>query len=256
MNSFISAFKVFRPLLLALGGLLLIELTCLALVPQQLALFKAPLLHMAYRIPIQHQRVFAVAKLDRIMELNGTIIQVGDSSGLLAIRPSIIDSYLPNGLRLLNLSMQLPAQFRGFEATAERGLTEHPDAKYLMVVVTPYLIGRDDPGFGEVLWRDYAAVPVWRWFHSLSLRAFVTNLVYYGVLSPSGIYLPRGPSYPEVSDLRLRLRIPWRQPMAGGIGNCRRARLHLNVCFQRMSRSGFAVTWKHFTRLRRVIESE
>src|SRR5207247_1561511 len=124
MSSYTFAFKVFLPLILAVCGALLIEAACYTLVPRRLALMQSPVLHMTYRTPIRRERVLAAVKLGRLNELPGTIIQIGDSSGLVGVRPSIVDTYLPSGLKLLNLSLQVPAQYRGFEAAAERSLSD------------------------------------------------------------------------------------------------------------------------------------
>jgi len=179
MNSFISGFKIFAPLCVAVICIALVELLCAAFVKEP-AFLESPLLHMAYRKPVRMERVNSAIKLHSIMPLPGSILQVGDSSGLAGVQPRIVNAYLPAGLGLLNLSMQVPAQFVGHESTAEAALRAHPDAKYLLLMVSPFHIGRDDEGFGEDIERDYVRCPWVSALPSLRARALVTNLVFYG----------------------------------------------------------------------------
>lgn len=135
---------------------------------------------MAYRMPVRMERIISAIKLHSIMPLPGSIIQVGDSSGMVGVQPRIVNAYLPADLRLLNLSMQVPAQFVGHESTAEVALRAHPDAKYLLLMVSPFHIGRDDEGFGEDIEHNYVQFPWASALPSLRARALVTNAVYYG----------------------------------------------------------------------------
>jgi len=179
MNSFISGFKVFAPLCAAVICIVVVELLCAALVNEP-AFMKSPLLHMAYRKPVRSERVNSAIKLHSIMPLPGSILQVGDSTGLVGVQPRIVNNYLPASLRLLNLSMTMPAQFTGHESTAEAALQAHPDAKYLLLMVSPFAIGMNSEGFGEDIRRNYVQFP-WVWaLPSLRLRALVTNTVFYG----------------------------------------------------------------------------
>jgi hypothetical protein len=179
MNSFTSGFKVFAPLCAAVICIALVELLCAAFVKEP-AFLKSPLLHMAYRQPVRTERVISAVKLHTIMPLPGSILQVGDSSGLAGVQPRIVNTYLPAGLQLLNLSMQVPAQFVGHESTAEAALRAHPDAKYLLLMVSPFHIGRDDEGFGEDIERNYVRFPWVSALPSLRARALVVNAVFYG----------------------------------------------------------------------------
>jgi len=179
MNSFISGFKIFAPLCAAVICIALMELLCAAFVKES-AFMESQLLHMAYRKPVRWERVISAIKLHSIMPLPGSILQVGDSSGLVGVQPRIVNAYLPADLRLLNLSMQVPAQFVGHESTAEAALRAHPEAKYLLLMVSPLIIGRDDEGFGEDIERNYVRFPWVSALPSLRARALVTNAVYYG----------------------------------------------------------------------------
>jgi hypothetical protein len=179
MSSFISGFKAFAPLCAAFFCIVMVEVLCASFVTEP-AFLQSELLHMAYGKPIRMERIISAIKLHTIMPLPGSILQVGDSSGLVGVQPRIVNGYLPASLKLLNLSMQVPVQFIGHESTAEVALRAHPDAKYLMLMVSPFHIGRDDEGFGEDIERNYVQFPWVPALPSLKVRAFVTNLVFYG----------------------------------------------------------------------------
>jgi hypothetical protein len=197
MNSFTSGFKVFAPLCVAAICIALVELLCAAFV-QEPVFLKSPLLHMAYRKPIRLERVISAIKLHDIMPLPGSILQVGDSSGLVGVQPQIVNTYLPPSLRLLNLSMQVPAQFAGHESTAEVALEAHPDAKYLLLMVSPFHIGIDNEGFGEDIERNYVQLPWVSALPSLGARALVTNAVFYGRGAGGSLWMA-GPDGPMLS---------------------------------------------------------
>ena len=179
MNSSISGSKVFAPLCAAVICIALVELLCAAFVGEP-AFLESPLLHMAYRKPVRMERVNSAIKLHSIIPLPGSILQVGDSTGLVGVQPRIVNTYLPAGLSLLNLSMTMPAQFIGHESTAEVALQAHPDAKYLLLMVSPFVIGMNSEGFGEDIQRNYVQFSWVRALPSLRLRALVTNAVFYG----------------------------------------------------------------------------
>lgn len=188
MNSSISAFRAFRALFGAMACVIVIEAACAALLPADLDLLRSPLLHMSYYKPIRPERINTVAKIALAERLPGDIIQVGESTGLAGIQPNLINPMLPDGLKLLNLSTQLPTEFAGFATTEELGLRAHPDAKYAMVVISPLHLGMVTEGFGADVKRYYLQFPLWKRLPSLKGRAFVLNLLYYRTVAPYSLY--------------------------------------------------------------------
>jgi len=215
MNSYTSTFRAFRPLLIALAWVVVVEATSEALLPADLALLESPLLHMSYRKPIRPERVNTVAKIALAERMPADIIQVGESTGLAGIQPELINPALPGGLKLLNLSTQLPAEFAGFQAVEEIGLRTHPHAGYVMAVISPLHLGVVTEGFGDDIAQYYVRFPVWKLLSSLKARAFIINLVYYHALSPRSLYTIVGNANNGALSTYLQDRVAWYQHSGG-----------------------------------------
>lgn len=139
-----------------------------------------PILHMAYYKPIRPERLIALAKFKTLVGTQAEFVQIGDSSGFVSIKPSIVNSYLPNGWAYLNTSLQVPAQFEGIATLGERALAANPKRKYLVGIFSMFHFGSRDDGFGDAIYLSHNS----SWRHlfnlpSLKYRGIVTNFLYY-----------------------------------------------------------------------------
>gem|GEM_PF-3047371 len=173
--------KTLTSLLLALLCIVTIEVTLHLVMP--VASNRAEdsqLIHSAFYKPVRVERQMAALKLELFTGQPAEMVQVGDSSGLVSVRPSLIEPYLPPGWKYLNASLQVPAQFEGIYATAEQMLKYNPDRKYLVGVFNMNHLGRRDEGFGSEIelfynspWQQLLQLP------SLNFRRSVTNGLFY-----------------------------------------------------------------------------
>ena len=73
----------------------------------------------------------------RFLKNNSEFIQVGDSSGLFGVRPNIVKSYL-SGMDYINTNCCADMGWEGYAYSANYYLKKNPNAKYLVLYVTPY----------------------------------------------------------------------------------------------------------------------
>jgi len=93
------------------------------------------------------QRLFTFDKLERLSHSSPTIVQVGDSSGLHAVIPAVVESLLP-GNRYLNMNVATTLGYRGYLLVADQVLKRNPTVKYL-VLYTSMLCGFPRPSLWD-----------------------------------------------------------------------------------------------------------
>ena len=132
MNSFILPF---RPWLLALAGLVAIELGYYAVArPPRIAWNS--FLDLPFAQTDTFQRLVAHGKIVAFDKADPDIIQVGDSSGLHGVQPPIVMSHIP-GYNYLNLSVATNLGYSGYYNMAKLQLKRSPSARYLVLYASP-----------------------------------------------------------------------------------------------------------------------
>src|ERR1700674_3492244 len=139
MSSFTFSF---RTIALALGLVALVEGTC-ALVLRPGFVDRAN-----FGALERFQRAVIFGKLRDFDRSSPDIIQVGDSSGFLGVRPEIVMSYL-HGLTYLNLSCCANTGYRGYYGIADFMLRRNPGIKAVLLYVSLNNLPRADSIRGD-----------------------------------------------------------------------------------------------------------
>ena len=115
---------------------------------------------------------------------NSEFIQVGDSSGLFGVRPNIVKSYL-SGMDYINTNCCADMGWEGYAYSANYYLKKNPNAKYLVLYVTPYSLPMQfKKGFSDDLANIFGETDYNNLFNffsflpSLYLREDIQNFVY------------------------------------------------------------------------------
>ena len=182
MNSFISHF---RPWLLALAGLIAIELAYYAAARPARAAWNS-FLDMKFTETESFQRLVAYEKILAFENVDADIIQVGDSSGLHGVQPPIVMSHIP-GYNYLNLSVATNLGYPGYYNLAKLQLERSRNARYLVLYASPLgglprrkLWDGDEKLMAELIHNEFLS-PVRRLFQlpTLAARRQVTDYIYY-----------------------------------------------------------------------------
>ena len=132
MNSFTSHFK---PWLLALAGVLVIELAYYAAVRPPRVQWNA-FLDLKFAVTESFQRLVAYEKIVAFAESDPHIIQVGDSSGLHGVQPPVVMSHIP-GYEYLNLSVATTLGYTGYYNLAQIQLERSRNVRYIVLYASP-----------------------------------------------------------------------------------------------------------------------
>jgi hypothetical protein len=143
MNSYISSF---RSLLAALAVIALVEVSY-ATVDTSSAVERSSFLNWNFNSIELFQKALIYEKLQNAVQAKPAVIQIGDSSGLHAIVPRIVDQYL-EGLKYENVSCCANTGFDGYYTIAEFMLRNSPSIKAVVL----YLSWQNAP-------RDPARMP-------------------------------------------------------------------------------------------------
>lgn len=178
MRSFISNFKA---LFLASLVILFIEII-LYFSHVSNANFTSNILPLAFQNSGNMQRIVMNDKLDAFKNVSAEFVQVGDSSGLFGVMPSIVMEYLKQQ-KYLNYSCCADTGWDGYYYIAKNALDNNTKAKYLILHVTPYafpLLYKE--GFSSILY-DALVSPqhyLYKYLPSMAFRLDITNSIYYG----------------------------------------------------------------------------
>ncbi len=132
MNSSISPFK---PWLLALLALVIIELTYYGVIRPPRITWNS-FLDLNYAETESFQRLVAHDKIVAFDKADPNIIQVGDSSGLHSVQPPVVMSHIP-GWNYLNMSVATNLGYNGYYNMARLQLERSPNARYLVLYTSP-----------------------------------------------------------------------------------------------------------------------
>ena len=130
------------------------------------------------------QKHIVLYKSQIFKKSNSEFIQVGDSSGLFGVRPNIVKSYL-SGMDYINTNCCADMGWEGYAYSANYYLKKNPNAKYLVLYVTPYSLPMQfKKGFSDDLANIFGETDYDNLFNffsflpSLYLREDIQNLVY------------------------------------------------------------------------------
>lgn len=182
MNSSISPF---RPWLLALAGVCLIEFTFWSIAHPPRITWNS-FFDLKYAHTETFQRLVAYEKIIAFKDADPDIIQVGDSSGLHGIQPPIVMSYIP-GWQYLNLGVATNLGYSGYYDMAKLQLERSPNARYLILytsalggVPRKLLWDGDLKLMAPLIYNEFLS-PMHRLFQlpTLAARNEVTEYTYY-----------------------------------------------------------------------------
>lgn len=189
MNSFTSSFRYFLPLLAALALIVAIECAIARFGPAYDPIISSQLLHRAYYKPLLDGRLLTLLKLENMEAQPVDIIQIGDSSGMVGVKPELVEKYL-KGLRYINASQTMSAEFSGIRITGDQLLIKHPEARALVLVLSYGMLLADDyKEFGDdiVTYYETTRGMLWSRLPSQSYRSLITNVAYYRVWDPAAV---------------------------------------------------------------------
>ena len=138
MSSYTSSFKA---LIAALVVIAVVEVSYSAVDTSSPA-ERSSYLNWNFNTAEVFHKALVYAKLRNAVLTDPDVIQVGDSSGLHAIVPRIVDEYLP-GLRYENLNCCANTGFDGYYSIAEFMLRNKPSIKAVVLYVSINVLPRD-----------------------------------------------------------------------------------------------------------------
>src|SRR6185369_10387641 len=111
------------------------------------------LLDYSYLKNIRPEKILAVNKLEYTPK-DSTFIQVGDSSGLVAVDPAIMKKYLHAGY--YNGSLQMPLGFPSYRYSAELYLQRAAHPEFLVYHISPHqeLERKKRMGWSDLVYRN------------------------------------------------------------------------------------------------------
>ncbi len=200
MNSSTSNFK---SILIAAAAVVVIELVYFALYQPDMST-RNNLLSLSYAKADRFGRLVIHDKIAHYDKESVHILQTGDSSGFMGIRPLVVEEYLPDGVNYVNLSCCSNIGFRGYMGIFTYFLERHPEMEAIVIYHTPLgnLPGSgnwDDGGelfgdnenlamFGADIYKTYASNWTFLQFPTLDARIAVTDYLY----SFGRLVLPQG----------------------------------------------------------------
>jgi hypothetical protein len=140
------------------------------------------------------QRLFMYHKLASFVDIEPTIVQSGDSSGLYGIEPKSVMRYLPEGVTYLNLSCCANLGFNGYYNVFRLMADRNPKLKYFVLHITPYTMPRPElwnndgaalwgdasiKVFGDAIYREFIGPQHYVYPPSLAFRRDISNRVFY-----------------------------------------------------------------------------
>lgn len=172
--------KAFRTVFISIAIISAVELSILATTGSKGDDFR--LFGLEYLKEISREKLLLVNKLRYFRDKNSEMVSVGDSSGLVSLKPQVIEKHL-NGMKFYNGNVMQPAGIAGYRHIAEIFLQNNSNIKYLIYHISPHQrkIGEEIRiGWSPLIYSNYLS-----YYHfifalpSTKYRAGVVNFAYY-----------------------------------------------------------------------------